>query len=68
MRVWLKKLREERGMSQAETAELLGIAPNSLSMIESGERQKKMSLELARKISILFDIPIDEILENESEE
>lgn len=68
MRVWLKKLREERGMSQAETAELLGIAPNSLSMIESGERQKKMSLDLAQKISILFDIPIDEILKNESEE
>lgn len=66
-RRWLKALREKNGMSQAETASALNITPNYLSMIENGERQKKMSLELARKISTLFGVPIDEILKNESE-
>lgn len=68
MRNWLKELRKERGMSQAETASALGIAPNYLSMIENGLRQKKMSLELAQKISNLFNVPMDIVLSNEKEE
>lgn len=68
MRKWLKELREKNGISQTDAAARLGVTQQYLGLIENGERQKKMSLDLAQKISILFDIPIDEILKNESEE
>lgn len=55
-------------MSQTKAASALGVSQGFWSLIENGERQKKMSLELAQKISDVFDVSIDEILKNESEE
>lgn len=68
MRKWLKELREDNKMSQTKAASALGVSQGFWSLIENGERQKKMSLELAQKISDVFDVSIDEILKNESEE
>lgn len=67
-RKWLKKLRKESGCSQLEIAKALGVVPSYISMIEGGERQKKMSLELAQKISEIFDVPLEIIFAYEKRE
>ena len=66
MREWLKELRSERGMTQAQLAEKLGISEAYLSYIESGDRQKKMDLALAMKLSGILNIGLREIVENEA--
>lgn len=65
MRKYLKELRERKELSQLEVSQKLEISESYYSLIESGERQKKMSLDLAQKLSELFDIPIDIIFKNE---
>lgn len=67
MRTWLKKLREQRGLSQKEISEKLSIKPNYYSMIENGERQKQLSMELAQKIADVFGVTLDYISKHESE-
>lgn len=67
MRKYLKELREQKELSQLEISQKLEISESYYSLIESGERQKKMSLEMAQKISKIFDVPIETILEKESE-
>ncbi len=67
MRTWLKKLREQHGLSQKEISERLSIKPNYYSMIENGERQKRLSMELAQRIADVFGISLDYISEQESE-
>lgn len=66
MRDWLKKLRIEKGMTQQEVAKQLDLSDAYYSYIESGERQKKMNIALASKLSVVFQIPIEQIIENES--
>ena len=39
MRSWLKKLREQKSLSQTKMAELLGISRQSYNFIENYERQ-----------------------------
>ena len=65
MREWLKKLREKTNMSQQNIAEKIGISQNYYSMIESGERQSKMTLDMANKLAEVFGVPIADILEQE---
>ena len=67
MRIWLKKLRELHGLSQKEISKRLSIKPNYYSMIENGERQKQLSMELAQKIADVFGVSLDYISEQESE-
>ncbi len=67
MRKWLRDLREASKMSQQTVAERIGISQNYYCMIESGERQPKMTIEMAKKLSEVFEVPIDTILENEAE-
>lgn len=66
MRNWLKQLREERGMTQKQVAEQLNISESYYSYIEAGDRQKMMDISLARKISKIFGISIEQIVENEN--
>lgn len=66
MRKWLKELREKFDMSQQNVAEQLGISQNYYSMIESGERQSKMTIEMAQKLAKIFDVSIDVIFKNEN--
>lgn len=66
MRDWLKKLREERGLTQKQVGELLNISESYYSYIEAGDRQKMMDISLARKISNIFGISIEQIVENEN--
>lgn len=66
LRNWLKQLREERGMTQKQVAEQLNISESYYSYIEAGDRQKMMDISLAREISKIFGISIEQIVENEN--
>ena len=54
MREWLKTLRTENGLSMKDVAQKLDISESYYSMIESGERQKKMDLVLVTGIAAVF--------------
>lgn len=59
----LKKIREEKGVSQTELAKLLGYKHKSgYGKLENGDR--KLSLEQARVISEYFKMTIEEIFFN----
>lgn len=66
MRDWLLSARKEKGMTQQEVAKKLDISEAYYSYIESGDRQKKMDISLASKLSVMFEIPLDEIVEKEN--
>lgn len=66
MRKWLQKARVNAGMSQQETACKLGLTRQYYAMIESGQRQKSLDILLAKKISALFDISLDQIAEDDA--
>lgn len=67
MREWLKEIRTKKGLTQKEAAALLNIAQSYYNMVETGERQQKMTLDIANKISKVFDVPIEFILKKENE-
>ena len=54
----IKRLREERKLSQPELAELLGISQSTLSTIES-ETSKKIDFLLMDKVCKVFDKDFD---------
>jgi len=68
MREWLKRLREDRGLTQKQVGEKLDISESYYSYIEAGDRQKMMDISLARKISNIFDISVEQIVEFETAE
>lgn len=60
----LKKLREEKNISQAELAKILGYKHKSgYGKLENGDR--KISLEQAKIISKYFNMKIEEIFFDE---
>lgn len=67
MRDWLKKLRQDSFKTQLETANELDISESYYNLIENGERQKQLSMELAQKIADVFGVSLDYISEQESE-
>lgn len=65
MRKYLKKLREEKGLTQQEVAEKMGMRPNYYCMFETGSRQADMNLSIAEKLAEVFGIPVTQIVEEE---
>lgn len=65
MRTWLKNLREKNGMTQADVSKLLGLNQSGYGMVESGKRQVKMPIETVKKLSEIFGVSIEYILEQE---
>jgi putative transcriptional regulator len=59
----LKVLRAERGWSQAELAERLGVSRQSVNAIETGKFDP--SLSLAFRIARLFQSPIEAIFDED---
>ncbi|HEY9181514.1 MAG TPA: helix-turn-helix transcriptional regulator [Candidatus Baltobacteraceae bacterium] len=57
-------LRAEHEWSQAEVAERLGIARQTVNALETGKYAP--SLPLAFKISNLFDLPVEQIFDKHS--
>lgn len=66
MRVWLRKLRTERGLTMKNVADRLGISESYYCEIENGNRQKKMDLILASGLAVILEIPVAEIVEKEA--
>ena len=64
-RNYLRKLREDRGFSQFQMAENLEITQQYYSLIENGDRQKKMDIGLLSKLSDALSIPIADLIEME---
>lgn len=53
----LRSLRKERGLSQAELGEFLGLAKSTISMYENGQRQPEFEVEEA--IADFFNVNLD---------
>ncbi len=66
MRNRIRVLRAEREWSQAEVADRLGIARQTINALETGKYAP--GLPLAFKISKLFEKPVEEIFDPASEE
>lgn len=67
MRQYLKSIRNQQGLSQAELSEKIGISQNYYSLIENGERQQNMSLALLQKFADAFGIPLTELIAAENQ-
>ena len=67
MRDWLKEKRVESGFTMAQMASKLEITEAYYSLIESGERQKKMDVAIAAKLSAVFGIPLKQIVKFENQ-
>jgi putative transcriptional regulator len=61
----LKVLRAERDWSQAELGGRLGVSRQAVNAIETGKYDP--SLPLAFKLARLFELPIEEIFDDEHE-
>src|SRR3989338_11110145 len=62
----IKKMREDRELSQEELAIKLGVPRPSISQLESGQRDIS-SIELA-KLAKIFEISIDDLLSPDLDE
>lgn len=59
----IKKLREEKNLSQEQLANLLEISQSKLSKIENG-RLKKIEMKLVLKFCKSIDVSLDDFFEN----
>jgi putative transcriptional regulator len=59
MKNLLREMRAERGWSQGELAERLGVSRQTVNALETGKYDP--SLPLAFKIAALFQMPIEEL-------
>lgn len=58
----LRVLRAERGWSQADLGERLGVSRQAVNALETDRHDP--SLDLAFRIAVLFDRPIEAIFDN----
>lgn len=58
----LRKLRKQKGYSQADIADALGIAQNSYSRYENGQRQP--DIDMLQKLSKIFGVTVDDLLKD----
>ena len=68
MREWLKEARTNAGKTMAEMGKELGISESCYSLIEAGERQKRLDITLCAKLSKIFCLSIQQIVELEEKE
>ncbi len=64
-RAYLKKLRKKNHLTQADVSRRIGVAPSTYTMIEIGERQKDLNLSMVKKLSEVFGVSVDFIIEQE---
>ncbi|WP_044562549.1 helix-turn-helix transcriptional regulator [Azospirillum sp. B4] len=62
MRNTLKVLRAERGWTQGDLGERLGVSRQAVNALETGKHDP--SLDLAYRIAVLFDLPVEAIFHN----
>lgn len=56
----LKEIRKEKGMTQEELANAVGITQSNLSRIENGKVQ--ISLKLAKDITVTLGCTVDDLI------
>lgn len=62
MRQNLRELRTEKGLTQADLANQLGVSRQAVIALETDKHSP--SLDLAYKISAVFDLPVEAIFQN----
>lgn len=67
MRSWMEKARKGCGLTMKAAAAKLGISESYYSMIERGERQQKLDIALAVKMSGAFGISLEYIVNQEEQ-
>lgn len=67
-RSWLKEARVKAGKTMAEVGDELDISESYYSLIENGKRQNPMDITLVAKLSKIFCLSIQQIVELEAEE
>ena len=65
MRDWLKDMRIESGFTMKDMAARLDITEAYYSMIESGKKQRHMTLDLAKRLAAALDSDFAEIVKQE---
>ena len=60
----IKRIREDRKLSQTYVAQKLGISQNAYSKIENNH--SKVTVDRLKDIAKVFDVPEDELLNNET--
>ena len=65
MRNWMEQARKAKGLTMKMTGEQLGISESYYSMIERGERQQNLDIALAAKMSSVFGVSLEYIVEQE---
>lgn len=63
----VRRMRRERGMTQAELCETLGISQQYLSSIEGGEKPLS-TLELAMRLAGALGVTVDDLMRPADEE
>lgn len=58
----LRELRTEKGLTQADLAGQLGVSRQAVIALETDKHSP--SLDLAYKISAVFDLPVEAIFQN----
>lgn len=66
MRQYLRNLRERFGFTQLEVSKKLNVSESYYSLIETGERQKKLSMDMAQKLAQVFGVSLEYICEQEN--
>lgn len=64
-RCWLAERRQELGIKSAEMASLLKMTPGFYSLIENGERYKRMPMETAVQLAKILRMPLQDIIDRE---
>ena len=65
MREWMEQARKKRGLTMKMAGAELGISESYYSMIERGERQQNLDIALAAKMSGVFGVSLEYIVEQE---
>lgn len=61
MRKWLRERRTDKGMTMKELGAELGVSESYYCAIENGSRKAELSLPMAKKLSEVFGVTVDEI-------
>lgn len=66
MRDWMKHARRSKRLSGEETARRLEMSVPYYRLIENNQRMPRMTVQMAKKLSEVFDMPLEEIIEWET--
>lgn len=66
MRLWLRNKREEFRLTQQQMADKLGITQQYYSLIENGGRRTDMDIPLLKRLSEIFGMSVEEIINEET--